>query len=327
MTPDTNRKAVRTLDIEKLEKLGPKTGSKKLKELLYAGKVRDSLDLGKHLIIFTTDRISAFDRVLDAIPWKGEILQSLSLFWFRNTEDIIRNHIIREISPHALLVRKCKVVPVEVVVRGYLAGSAYRDYEKGNLISGIKVKAGMKKNEKFASPILTPTTKAEKGMHDEPVSRDEIVRRGIVEESLWSTIEEKALALFERGTKIAAERGLILVDTKYEFGLADDGLYIVDEIHTQDSSRYWHADTYADLFAKGSDQRELDKEHFRKWLMARGYMGDGTPPPITDEVKAEIAEKYMEAFRIITGKTFEPSNMEIDEELSKIAQTIDSLNL
>ncbi len=317
--------AVESLDVGALEKLGVRLDGKPLSEALYRGKVRDILDLGSRLLIYTTDRISAFDKVLDAIPAKGEILQGLSLFWFEKTKDIIRNHIIEEISPRALLVKKCKVVPVEVVVRGYLTGSAFRDYEKGKTVSGIHIRKGMKKNERFESPILTPTTKAEKGMHDEPVSRDDIVRRGIVEERLWNEIEDAALRLFRRGTEIAGERGLILVDTKYEFGIADDGLYVVDEIHTQDSSRYWYADSYDSLFAKGEDQRELDKEYFRKWLMARGYMGDGTPPEIPDDVKAQVAERYMEAYSIITGRRFAVSGTKADEELARIARRLNQL--
>jgi phosphoribosylaminoimidazole-succinocarboxamide synthase len=313
---------IRDLDIAKLERLGAKIPGKTLSEALYKGKVRDTLDLGDRLLIFTTDRISAFDRVLGTIPRKGEILQSLSLFWFRATTDVMRNHVIEEITPHAMLVRKCSVVPIEVIVRGYLTGSAWRDYEKGKPISGITLPAGMKKNECFATPLLTPTTKAEKGMHDEAVSRDEIISRGIVEKSLWHAIEAKAIALFAKGSDIAKRQGLVLVDTKYEFGTQGNDLYVVDEIHTQDSSRYWYADSYDALFERGEDQRELDKEFFRKWLMSRGYMGDGNPPEITDEIRTLVAERYLEAYKNITGTEFMPSDTNIDQELAKIASVI-----
>jgi phosphoribosylaminoimidazole-succinocarboxamide synthase len=316
---------IKDLDIAKLEKLGVNLPGKRLEEILYKGKVRDILDLGDKLLIYTTDRISAFDRVLATIPAKGEILQSLSLFWFKQTENVIRNHIIERVSPRALLVRKCKVIPIEVIVRGYLTGSAWRDYEKGNPIPGIKLAPGLKKNERFATPLLTPTTKEEKGKHDEPVSREEILKRNIADKDLWETIEKKALSLFARGTEIAEKRGLILVDTKYEFGIFGDSLLIVDEIHTQDSSRYWYKDTYQSLFDKGEDQRELDKEFFRKWLIARGYMGDGTPPEITDEVKAQIADRYSEAYKIITGEKFTQSGISDDDEIETIAKKIKAL--
>jgi phosphoribosylaminoimidazole-succinocarboxamide synthase len=312
--------AVRDLPIEKLAASGIKAAGDPGR--LYKGKVRDTIDLGDKLFIYTTDRISAFDRVLAAIPYKGEILNRISLFWFKQTEDIVQNHIIKEITPRSVLVRKCSILPVEVIVRGYLTGSAYRDYLKGNPLSGIRLKSGMKKNEKFPEPLITPSTKAEKGVHDEPISREEILSRRIVPQETWEQIEAAALGLFKRGTEVAAKRGLILVDTKYEFGFSDNRLYVADEIHTQDSSRYWHKDTYDELFAKDEDQRELDKEYFRKWLMARGYMGDGTPPEIDEKIKTEISDRYKEAFRIITGEEFIPSALNEDEELKRIVAAL-----
>jgi phosphoribosylaminoimidazole-succinocarboxamide synthase len=290
----------------------------------YRGKVRDILDLGEYLFVFTTDRISAFDHVLATIPYKGEILNQISLFWFKQTADIIDNHIVKEVSSRSVLAKKCNLVPLEVVVRGYLTGSAWRDYKKGNTVSGIRLPGGMKMNQRFRQPI-TPSTKAEQGVHDEPISRDEIIRRNIVDAQLWERIEDTALALFRRGTEIASRRGLILVDTKYEFGMNEGKLYVVDEIHTQDSSRYWYSDTYEELYDKGEEQRELDKEFFRKWLMQRGYMGDGEPPVIEDTVTMQIYERYREAFKKITGNEFYPSQVNEDRELETIAYALKNL--
>ena len=183
----------------------------------------------------------------------------------------------------------------------------------------------MRKNERFPEPLITPSTKAEQGVHDEPISRDEIQSRGIVDKDVWEKIEKAALALFKRGTEVAGRQGLILVDTKYEFGLADGKLHVADEIHTQDSSRYWYKDTYEELFSHGQDQRKLDKEFFRKWLMEHDYMGDGVPPEITDDVKRGITDRYKKAFHIITGSAFVPSGLTEEEELQKIAGALTSL--
>jgi phosphoribosylaminoimidazole-succinocarboxamide synthase len=314
--------AVEGLNLPALKSLGVHAADEKN---FYKGKVRDILDLGSALFIYTTDRISAFDRVLAAIPFKGEILNQISLFWFKKTEDIIDNHIIKEVTPRSVLVKKCTIIPVEVVVRGYLTGSAWRDYQKGRPLSGIRIKQGMRRNEKFPEPVITPSTKAELGVHDEPISREEIIKQGIVTEADWGKIEETAIALFKRGTGIAARQGLILVDTKYEFGLADGKLLVADEIHTQDSSRYWYKDTYEELFKKDKDQRKLDKEFFRKWLMDRGYTGDGPPPGITEDVKMGIVDRYKKAFHMITGSEFIPSDFHGDKELKTIADTLHAL--
>jgi phosphoribosylaminoimidazole-succinocarboxamide synthase len=289
---------------------------------LARGKVREIFDLGDRLLILTTDRISAFDRVLAVIPCKGEVLNRMSLFWFDKTRDIIGNHLLEELSPRAVLVKKCRVLPVEVVVRGYLTGSAWRDYRSGNAVSGIRLPAGMKNNQKFDEPLLTPSTKEAHGTHDMPISGDEIVSRGLVEERLWRQVEETAKALFLRGTEIAARQGLILVDTKYEFGLLDGRLVLVDELHTPDSSRYWYADTYDALFAEGKDQRKVDKEYLRQWLMERGFMGDGEPPVIPDEVRLETAWRYIEAFQQITGTDFVPGSSDPEAEKEKILSIV-----
>ncbi len=286
---------------------------------LTQGKVRDIVEMADRLAITTTDRISAFDRVLTTIPCKGEVLNTVSLFWFDATSDIVPNHILERPSARTVIARKCSVVPVEVVVRGYLTGSAWRDYQAGRPVSGIELPKGMGMNARFDRPLLTPSTKEEKGSHDLPISGAQAVSSGIVSAGTWARIEETALALFRRGTEIAAQKGLILVDTKYEFGELDGTLYLIDEIHTPDSSRYWYADTYADLYSRGEVQRELDKEYLRRWLMSKGFAGDGQPPEIPDDVRIEVAWRYITAWQTITGKTFTPQALGEAEESRLVA--------
>jgi phosphoribosylaminoimidazole-succinocarboxamide synthase len=280
---------------------------------VYKGKVRDVVDMGDRILIVATDRISAFDRVLSTVPFKGEVLNRISSFWFDATRDLVPNHLVGDAelgfplssrTGRAVIARKAEMLPVEVVVRGYLSGSAWRDYSAGKPVSGIALPGGLRMNEAFPSALLTPSTKESSG-HDIPISGKEIVERGLVEEGLWAQAEKAATAVFSRGQELASRNGLILVDTKYEFGLIDGKLALCDEIHTPDSSRYWYADSYRDLFERGEKQRELDKEHFRRWLMERGFMGDGDPPEITDEIRAETAERYITAFETITGRKFE----------------------
>ncbi len=284
----------------------------------YQGKVRDVFDLDSELVISTSDRISAFDQILGEVPFKGEILNRLSIFWFEATKDIVPNHFLAMISPRAMLVKKCHVVPVEVVVRGFLTGSAWRDYLAGRPVSGIELPDDMMLNQKFDAPILTPSTKEVDGMHDRPVSRDEVIYSGVVDPELWEKIEDTALRLYERGQEIAADRGLILVDTKYEFGVLDDELYLVDELHTPDSSRYWFADSYDELFEAGEKQRKVDKEYLRQWLMEQGYTGDGRPPEIPEEIFMEVSRRYQSAFEVITGKNFSPNSTDPEAEKRKI---------
>ena len=274
------------------------------------GKVRDIFDLGSRLLICTTDRISAFDVVLSTIPCKGEVLNRLSNYWFNRTTDIVANHIDDEVSARSVTVQKCDVLPVEVVVRGYLTGSAWRDYEKGKPISGIELKKGLRFNQRFDEPLLTPSTKAEQGDHDEPIASSEIVKRGIVEKALWEKVEETALALFKRGSEVAADRGLILVDTKYEFGVLNGELTLIDEIHTPDSSRYWYVDRYERAMSEGRNPEALDKEYVRLWLGEQGYKGEGTPPELPDNIRCEAARRYIEAFEQVTGRAFEPNTEE-----------------
>jgi phosphoribosylaminoimidazole-succinocarboxamide synthase len=282
------------------------------------GKVRDIFYLDDEIVISTSDRISAFDRILGEVPFKGEVLNRLSVFWFEKTSDIIPNHHVATISPRAILAKKCHVIPVEVVVRGYLTGSAWRDYQADRPISGITLPAGMRFNEKFQTPIITPSTKEADGLHDRPCSREEILEAGVVDAETWNAIEEKAIELYNRGLEIVAAQGLILVDTKYEFGLADGELYLVDELHTPDSSRFWYADTYTELFERGEKQRKLDKEYLRQWLMEQGYQGDGRPPKIPDEVFYEVSRRYQQAFEAITGKEFTPQTVSEEAEKRKV---------
>ena len=289
---------------------------------LFKGKVRDVVTLEDEMLILTSDRISAFDRILSTIPCKGEVLNLLSLYWFDQTRDIIPNHVLEQVSPRTVRVSKCRVLPVEVVVRGYLTGSAWRDYRSGKTVSGISLPPGMRNNQRFETPLITPSTKADQGDRDIPIPVSEIVSSGLVEERLWREVEEKALALFARGTEKAAERGLILVDTKYEFGLLNGRLVVVDEIHTPDSSRYWFADTYQALFETGKDQRKIDKEYLRQWLMDRGFMGHGEAPEIPDDVRIETAWRYIQAYQLITGVEFFPRGLAPGEEIDLIRDRV-----
>jgi phosphoribosylaminoimidazole-succinocarboxamide synthase len=281
---------------------------------LYTGKVRDVIDLGDRLLITVTDRISAFDRVLSAIPAKGEILSRTSAWWFEKTRDVCPNHVLESLSARTTLVRKAKIIPVELVVRAYLTGSAWRDYSAGRVVSGLTLPAGMKKNQAFETPLITPSTKEASG-HDQPISEEEIIRRGLASAAVWEQARACALEIFRRGMRIAAQHGLILVDTKYEFGLLPDGrLILADELHTPDSSRYWYADSYDEIFRAGGEQRQLDKEYFRGWLIAQGFMGSGEAPQIPDSVREEVSLRYIEAYEAITGEKFEKKSLSFEAE-------------
>jgi phosphoribosylaminoimidazole-succinocarboxamide synthase len=281
---------------------------------LYTGKVRDIVDTGRELLITVTDRISAFDRVLALIPSKGEILSRVSLWWFDKTGGVCPNHVKAQLSARTTVVRKAAIIPIEVIVRGYLTGSAWRDYQAGKAVSGLRLAPGMRKNQIFETPLITPSTKEASG-HDEPVSEREIVERGIAAPDVWGQVREKALALFQCGTRIAASHGLILVDTKYEFGLLPGGeLILADELHTPDSSRYWYADGYEDTFRAGGEQRQLDKEYFRGWLIERGFMGEGAAPDIPDSVREEVSRRYIEAYKAIIGENFTKKALPFEAE-------------
>jgi phosphoribosylaminoimidazole-succinocarboxamide synthase len=312
---DLARLSSRTLRALDLPALPPGVG-------LASGKVRDVVTIGDELLITTTDRISAFDRVLATVPCKGEILNTLTLFWFDRTADIVPNHLLERVSARTVRAARCEVVPVEVVVRGYLTGSALRDYQAGRPISGIRPPPGMRPNQRFDEPLLTPSTKEAGGLHDRPVSRAELIAGELVPGGLWEEIERKALQLFRRGTDLAAANGLILVDTKYEFGLWYGELTLVDEVHTPDSSRYWYADTYERLFEAGERQREVDKEYLRQWLLERGFRGDGSPPAIPDEVLLEVAWRYVTAWQTITGSAFNSGSLDTAGESALVLDRV-----
>jgi phosphoribosylaminoimidazole-succinocarboxamide synthase len=269
----------------------------------YQGKVRDTYRKGDRLFLVTTDRLSAFDHVLTTIPFKGQTLNQLATFWFERTKHIVPNHVLEVPDPNVTVARACEPFAIEMVVRGYLTGSLWRDYQKGTHTAyGLPFPAGLRKDEAFPEPIITPSTKAQYGKHDEPISQAEILARGLATPRDWARLTEAAKALFAEGQRWARSRGLILVDTKYEFGKVGDNLYVIDEMHTPDSSRYWVADEYEARFAKSEDQRMLDKENIRQWLIREaGFSGHGTPPPIPDAVRVDLAEKYLAAYERITG--------------------------
>lgn len=287
----------------------------------YQGKVRDTYRQGDRLVLVTSDRLSAFDHVLTTIPFKGEVLNRLATFWFERTKHIIPNHVLDVPDANVTVARACEPFAVEVVVRGYLTGSLWRDYQKGTHTAyGVPFTEGLRKDEAFPSPIITPSTKAQYGQHDEPISEKEILAKNLASARDWARITEAARGLFLEGQKWARTRGLILVDTKYEFGKVGDDLYVIDEIHTPDSSRYWVADEYEARFAKGEDQRMLDKENIRQWLIReRGFQGQGTPPPIPDDVRVELAEKYLAAYERITGT---PLKLEVGDVHARIEKNL-----
>lgn len=273
----------------------------------HKGKVRDYYIKNGKRLLFTTDRISAFDVILGFIPGKGAVLNQLSAFWFEKTSDIIQNHLISVPHPNTSIVKNVKLIPIEMVVRGYISGvtntSIWGSYQKGErIIYGIKFPNGLKKNQKLKSPVITPTTKAEKG-HDLRLSDKEIADKKIVDPKIWKQMKRVALELFERGTKICAKAGIILVDTKYEFGLDEKGkLILIDEVHTPDSSRFWIKKTYRERFAKGLEPENFDKEFLRLWYAKKGYKGDGKPPKMPKSLINQVSKRYIEIFKKITGR-------------------------
>ncbi len=277
----------------------------------YRGKVRDNYDLpdGRRLII-ATDRLSAFDRNIVAIPFKGQVLTQIARFWFDRTADICPNHVIDYPDPNVLLCKRLDILPIEIVVRDYLAGttatSVWSMYRTGRReIYGLRFPDGLRENEKLPQTVITPTTKARDGEHDEPVTPAEILDRSLLTAAQWQAVSEKALALFARGRDIAAERGLILVDTKYEFGRDQDGqILLADEIHTPDSSRYWFAESYPSRFAAGEPPDSFDKDFVRRWVAARVDPYRDPIPPIPREIIAEAARIYVRVFETITGERF-----------------------
>ena len=276
----------------------------------YVGKVRDVYTINnEYMVMVATDRISAFDVVLPkGIPYKGQVLNQIASKFLDSTSDIVKNWKIASPDPMVTVGYRCDSLPVEMIVRGYLTGSSWRAYKGGaREICGVKIPDGMREHQKFETPIVTPTTKAEIGGHDQDISREEIIRQGLVKEDIYNELERISLALFERGSQIAAERGLILVDTKYEFGLKDGEIYLIDEIHTPDSSRYFYKEGYQERFDKGEQQKQLSKEFVREWLMENNFSGqEGQQvPEMTDEIVGSISDRYIELYENITGSAFE----------------------
>lgn len=275
----------------------------------YVGKVRDVYDIdGKYLAMVVTDRISAFDVVLpEGIPYKGQVLNRIAAKFLDATSDILSNWKVAVPDPAVTVGYKCEPFKVEMVIRGYLAGHAWREYKAGKrTLCGVPLPEGMVENQKFPEPIITPTTKAAEG-HDEDISKEEIIASGLVGREDYEKLEEYTRAIFQRGTEIAAKQGLILVDTKYEFGKRNGEIYLMDEVHTPDSSRYFYAEGYEDRLAKGERQRQLSKEFVREWLMANGFQGQKGQkvPEMTPEVVAGITDRYIELYEHITGEKFE----------------------
>lgn len=291
---------------------------------VYHGKVRDVYTIGGELLVMVaTDRISAFDVVLPkGIPYKGQMLNQIAAMFLDATAHIVPNWKLATPDPMVTVGRYCKPFPVEMIIRGYLTGSSWRSYQAGaREICGVAVPDGMREHQRFEKPIITPTTKATEG-HDEDISKEEIIRQGLVTAEDYMLLEQYTLALFERGTQMAAQRGLILVDTKYEFGKADGQIYLIDEIHTPDSSRYFYSDGYDERFANGRQQRQLSKEFVREWLMSNGFQGkEGQQiPAMTEEYALSVSDRYRELFEHITGQRFEPAGS--DDVLKRVENNI-----
>lgn len=285
----------------------------------YSGKVRDFYIIDGKRIIITTDRQSAFDVILGHIPYKGAVLNLLSAYWFDKTKDIIPNHIISIPDPNVSIAKDAKLIPIEMVVRGYISGvtntSIWGSYEKGErVIYGIKFPEGLKKNQKLPAPVITPTTKASKG-HDERLTEKEILERKIVSTKIWKQMKEATLKLFERGTEICNKAGIILVDTKYEFGLLNGKLILIDELHTPDGSRFWIKKTYQERFERGLEPENFDKEFLRLWYASRGYKGNGAPPKMSKQLIVDLSRRYIAIYEKLTHKKFPVFKYPIEERI------------
>ncbi len=292
----------------------------------YKGKVRDVYTIDhKYMVMIASDRISAFDVVLPApIPYKGQVLNQIAAYMLKATADICPNWLLETPAPNVAVGKKCIPFRVEMVVRGNLTGHAWRVYSSGQrILCGVRLPDGMKENASFSSPIITPSTKAEVG-HDEDISREEIIQRGLVNEADYNKLEEYSLALFERGKQIASSRGLILVDTKYEFGKIGDTIYLMDEIHTPDSSRYFYADGYEERLLKDERQKQLSKEFVREWLIAHDFMGkEGqTVPEMSEEWINTISGRYIELYEKLIGKPFQPEKLGDEETRKRIEDAL-----
>jgi phosphoribosylaminoimidazole-succinocarboxamide synthase len=287
-----------------------------------SGKVRDWYDLpdGKRLII-TTDRLSAFDRILAAVPYKGQVLNQLSAWWFESTKDIIPNHLVSLPDPNAAVVHIAEPFPVEVIVRGYITGVTstalwYRYSVSERNIYGYNFPEGLRKNQALPEPIITPTTKGGVTGHDERLTCTEVVEKGLLDQQTWDRVQSAALSIFQRGQEVARNAGIILVDTKYEFGRAADGsVMLIDEVHTPDSSRFWKADTYQTRFAAGEDPENFDKEFVRLAYAEKGYRGDGEIPSMPDELWVSASQRYIQIYEMLTGKEFVPGAYPVQERV------------
>lgn len=290
----------------------------------YRGKVRDVYFFGNRLAVVATDRISAFDVVLPrAIPYKGQVLNQIASLNLKATADIVPNWVLSTPDPNVTVGLRCEPFKVEMVIRGYLAGHAWREYKAGRrTVCGVTLPDGLKENDKLPEPVITPTTKADQG-HDEDISREEILAKGIVNEQDYLNLERYTRALYARGTELAAKQGLILVDTKYEFGKHNGQIYLIDEIHTPDSSRYFYSEGYSERQQKGEAQKQLSKEFVRQWLIENGFQGkDGQAiPEMTDDVVLKISERYIELFEVFTGQQFVKSDY--GQVLKRIAQSVE----
>ena len=288
-----------------------------------AGKVRDSYIAGKHRYLVATDRVSCFDVIVSTLPFKGQILNQLAAFWFEKTRGIASNHIVEVPDPNVSKVLECQPLPVEFVFRAYLTGSSstsiWTAYDHGDReYCGHRLEDGMRKHDPLPKPLLTPTTKAELGAHDELTSRDALIAGGQISAEHYDKAAAIGSALFAEGRRWADSRGLILVDTKYEMGLDTDGeIVVIDEIHTPDSSRYWHSDSYERALSRGENPTQLDKEYLRLWLGEQGYKGEGSVPEIPIDVRCEATRRYIEAFEKITGRAFEPDTQPIEERIRR----------
>lgn len=283
----------------------------------YEGKVRDCYRRDGVSYLVATDKLSCFDVVLTTLPFKGQILTQLAAEWFHKVSDIVPHHLIDVPDPQVMVVKSAEVVPFEVVVRGYLAGGGWRSYKSSGSVSGHALPEDLGEFSLLPQPLLTPSTKAPKGEHDTPVSEEQIRTSGKVEPRHWDAIREYAMALFARGTVEAKERGLLLADTKYEFGIADGEVILIDEVHTLDSSRYWIESTYADRLSEGKAPEMLDKEPVRRWLAAQGYMGEGEMPVFTDENRIEFSRHYIDSFTRLTGREFEAEAEMVKERIRR----------
>lgn len=296
--------------------------------VLQRGKVRDCYVAGGQRAIVVSDRLSAFDRIVATIPFKGQVLNGISSFWLEQTKDVCPNHLIRVADPAVSVVHECQPFPIEMVVRGFLTGSSptsiWTHYADGaRTYCGHALADGLTKHARLPRPLVTPTTKAETGHgHDEPISASQAVEQGLVGADEFEQLSQLALDLFAFGQKLVAERGLVLVDTKYEFGRMPDGrVVLIDEAHTPDSSRYWYEDSYRMAMAEGGDPKALDKEYVRRYLGELGYRGDGDPPPLPDDVRIEAARRYVEIYEQVTGRTFEPN---LEAPLPRITKNLEA---